>query len=238
MRFAARWIGVFLAILGCVAPIVPATAIESGTQTVCGVPTVDGGTTTIDGVEIGLDVWSDSGVFDAVKIADSVDQPVCAELTTDEDGTIVSADLLADFSFCGPATSDRGRHTVAGAVIDSTIISFGTDQLLLLTGEAQVEACVDIVVPGRFVIDVVVTVPEVCADVIEVALGSITFPSLQYDQGVPMETAASTERIEVGSHVCVAAHAGVRYSAPIVDSIQLVGGPNLLPDTAMAMGSR
>jgi hypothetical protein len=232
MRFTAGSIGVFLAILVCLTLIVPARAIESGTQTVCGAPTVDGGTTTIDGVELGLDVWDDF-VFDAVKIADSVDQPVCAELTTDVDGTILSADLIADFSFCGPVTLNVDRPAVAGAVLDPTITSLGTWLLLLLAGDAQAEACVEIVAPGHFVFDVAVTVAEVCADVIEVAPGSITFPISQYGREVAMETQVSTDGIEVGSHVCAAAHAGIQVSVPTADSLEVVRGPNLLPNTAM-----
>jgi hypothetical protein len=227
-----RPLSVLTAFVSCLVFALPALAQTTGTETVCGVPASDDGSTVIDDVVIEFGVW-EVYVFDAVEIAEAVNQPICAELERDADDNVVSAIVTAELAFCGEAvTQDVDTPTVAGAVIDPTITSTGLWELLLLAGAAGVEACIDVQVPGQFAVDVTGSVAEACADVVAVGEGTLSLSIPQYDGAVTFETEEPTEGIEVGSLVCVAAHAGEQGS-PIADSFRVERGPVLLPDTAL-----
>jgi hypothetical protein len=221
-----------MAFASCVAFALPALAQTTGTETVCAVPAIEGGTTIIDDVVIGNDVW-EIFVFDAVKIAEAVNQPICAEIDRGADDTVVSAIVTADLSFCGEAvTQGVDTPTVAGAVIDATVTSVGLWELLLLAGAAGVEACIEVQVPGLFAIGVTGSVADACSDVVAVGDSTLSLSIPQYVRAVTFETEESTEGIEIGSLVCVTAHAGEQGLA-VADSIRVERGPVLMPDTAL-----
>lgn len=232
--------------------------VDLNTISICDVPSVDGGLTTIGGVELGLDVWDDLHfLFDVVKIAASVDQPVCAELVIDA-GEVTQASLQANLAFCGDVILAVDTPSVAGAVIDATATSAGVWRLLVLAGATGADACATVVSPGVFVINVSVTVDEACAVVSALGDGTITLdtPGLPWDVTFEDPAGIVDPAAEVGSLVCVSAEAGEQDGLPKLTSIRTVSGPDpgagggggpgaggipgqdLLPDTAVEAPDR